>query len=92
MLDFYMSISLMFLAWFSFSSVFSWCLRYPPQHFHPYNFDNAWSYPLSFQLTSRVEDLSDLVATVHEYVEKVTANITEKTKAVDRSNPGTSYN
>ena len=41
-----------------------------------------------YQLTSRVEDLEDMLATVHDYVEKVTANLTENPQSADRSNPG----
>ena len=40
------------------------------------------------QLTSRVEDLETMLVTVHDYVEKVTANLTENTGTVDRTNPG----
>eukprot|EP00090_Calanus_glacialis_P004952 TRINITY_DN13753_c0_g1_i1.p1 TRINITY_DN13753_c0_g1~~TRINITY_DN13753_c0_g1_i1.p1 ORF type:complete len:167 (-),score=40.71 TRINITY_DN13753_c0_g1_i1:180-680(-) len=43
---------------------------------------------LVFKLTSRVEDLEDMLATVHDYVEKVTANLTENPQSADRSNPG----
>ena len=44
-----------------------------------------------YQLTSRVEDLEDMLATVHDYVEKVTTNDTQAPTIVDRSNPGTEW-
>jgi len=44
---------------------------------------------LIFKLTSRVEDLENMLATVHDYVEKVTANVTTTPLVQgDRKNPG----
>jgi len=43
---------------------------------------------LIFKLTSRVEELENMLATVHNYVEKVTANVTTTPVVVERKNPG----
>ena len=56
--------------------------RHPHSHFGPQK--------SILQLTSRAEDLESMLATIHDYVEKVTAaNVTETPLVVDRKNPGT---
>ena len=90
LLDSHMSISLMFLA-IMVLLLLSIFLVFKVQVKASVRFQ-SWSMLVSFapsyQLTSRVEDLEDMLATVHDYVEKVTANLTENPQSADRSNPG----